>query len=162
MTDYLQIIYDERNISEKAQIDRNLQSMKTLSNDLNTPVILISNLNRDNYSNDISFSSFGGSGGIEYSSDILIGLQPLGMQNVGAKKKDENGKEAKATVTGQELIDECKAQNPRKVEMKLLKARNNEAGNVRMKFDFYPKYSYFDDTGLDAEKLKAKIKNRKG
>lgn len=161
MTDYLQIIYDERNISEKAQIDRNLQSMKTLSNELNTPVILISNLNRDNYSNDISFSSFGGSGGIEYSSDILIGLQPLGMQNVGAKKKDENGKETKATVTGQELIDECKAQNPRRVEMKLLKARNNEAGNVRMKFDFYPKYSYFDDTGLDAEKLKAKLKNRK-
>ncbi len=62
--------------------------LKRISRDFKTPVIGISSFNRDNYNNAVSMQSFKESGAIEYSSDILIGLQ-----NKGAGEKDPEAEE---------------------------------------------------------------------
>ena len=78
--------------------------LKRISRDFKTPVIGISSFNRDNYNNAVSMQSFKESGAIEYSSDILIGLQLK-----GAGQKDENGKPFDPT--------EAKKKNPREIEL---------------------------------------------
>ena len=43
------------------------------------PIVGISSFNRENYTAPVNLSSFKESGSIEYSSDVLIGLQYDGM-----------------------------------------------------------------------------------
>ena len=47
------------------------------------PVLGISSFNRDNYNNPVGMQSFKESGAIEYSSDVLIGLQFKGVGESG-------------------------------------------------------------------------------
>ena len=50
-----------------------------MSRDYRLPIIGISSFNRDNYTAPVNLASFKESGAIEYSSDVLIGLQYEGM-----------------------------------------------------------------------------------
>ena len=63
---------------------------------------------------------------MEYSSDVLIGLQFLGV----------GGKDFK--------IDEERKKIPRQVELKILKNRNGKVGG-KILFEYYPQYNYFLD-----------------
>ena len=75
--DYLQIIATENDKEKRLEIDHIVTTLKRLSRELKTPVIVISSLNRQSYAQRIGFDSFKESGGIEYSCDVLIGLQAL-------------------------------------------------------------------------------------
>ncbi|MCE2153922.1 toprim domain-containing protein, partial [Streptococcus thermophilus] len=79
IVDYLQILapYNERS-TDKQNTDKAVMELKRISRDFKTPVIGISSFNRDNYNNAVSMQAFKESGAIEYSSDILIGLQLKG------------------------------------------------------------------------------------
>lgn len=89
--DYLQILapYSER-ATDKQNTDKAVMELKRISRDYKTPVIGISSFNRANYREAVTMEAFKESGAIEYSSDILIGLQLK-----GAGKKDFDANEAK-------------------------------------------------------------------
>lgn len=127
--DYLQIIapYNER-ATDKQNIDKAVLELKRISRDYKLPVIGISSFNRDNYNATVSMLSFKESGAIEYSSDVLIGLQLAGT---GGRNFN---------------VDQAKSQDPRKIEVKILKNRNGKTGTT-IKFDYYPRFNYFRETG---------------
>lgn len=130
--DYLQIIapYNER-ATDKQNTDKAVLELKRMSRDYKLPIIGISSFNRDNYSVSASMQAFKESGSIEYSSDVLIGLQLS-----GAGTKNFN-------------VDEEKKKNPRQIEAKILKNRNGKTGET-VTLEYYPQYNYFRewDRGL--------------
>ena len=126
--DYIQILApaNER-ATDKQNTDKAVMELKRISRDFKIPVIGISSFNRENYSNTVSMQSFKESGAIEYSSDILIGLQ---LEGTGVNGFD-------ATT--------AKKQDPRSVELIILKNRNGRVGDT-IYYDFYPKFNYFEET----------------
>lgn len=125
IVDYLQILapYNER-ATDKQNTDKAVMELKRISRDFKTPVIGISSFNRDNYNNAVSMQAFKESGAIEYSSDVLIGLQ---LKGAGDKDFDPT---------------EAKKKNPREVELVILKNRNGQTGS-KVPFEFYPMFNYF-------------------
>lgn len=125
--DYLQILYpvNER-LTEKQNTDRSVIELKRISRDFKTPVIAISSFNRENYKSVVSMQSFKESGAIEYSSDVLIGLQ------------------LKGTGQGNFDVNEAKSRNPREIELVVLKNRNGRT-SIKMEFDYYAMYNYFKE-----------------
>ena len=126
--DYLQILapFNDR-ATDKQNIDKTVLELKRISRDYKTPVIGISSLNRQSYKDEITMEAFKESGAIEYSSDVLIGLQ---LEGIGGKTFN---------------IDEAKQQNPRKVELKILKNRNGRTGD-KIKYDYYPAFNFFRES----------------
>ena len=129
IVDYLQILApaNER-ATDKQNTDKAVMELKRISRDFKTPVIGISSFNRDNYNNAVSMQAFKESGAIEYSSDILIGLQLKGA--------GQNGFDA----------TEAKSKNPREIELVILKNRNGKTGD-KVPFQFYPMFNYFVENG---------------
>ena len=118
--DYLQILETPgARLTDKQAVDQNITALKRLSADFHVPVMAISNLNRENYDKDITMKAFKESGGIEYSTDVLLGMQFTAMQ----ENKDNID------------LDQLKAANPRKVQIKILKNRNGQAGGW-INFDY--------------------------
>ena len=90
LIDYIQLLApNEPRMTDKQAVDYNVMALKQISRDYGIPVIGISSLNRASYSSrnnpngngsdsstntKVAFESFKESGAIEYSSDILIGL----------------------------------------------------------------------------------------
>lgn len=130
--DYLQIIapYNER-ATDKNNIDKAVIELKRMSRDLKLSVVSISSVNRDNYDSRISMKAFKESGGIEYSSDVLIGLQFKGQ---GEKGFDVDEAKNKSNDMNQ----------PRDIELKILKNRNGRTGNSLF-YDYYPRFNYFEE-----------------
>ena len=78
-------------MNDKQNVDRAVFELKRLSRTYKIPVIAISSLNRGSYSSDICMAAFKESGAIEYSSDVLIGLQ-LEIQKDKDKKDSTTDK----------------------------------------------------------------------
>lgn len=135
--DYLQILKaaDPRS-TDKQNTDKAVFQLKRISREYKIPVIGISSLNRDSYKKKISMEAFKETGAIEYSSDVLIGLQ---FQAVNDKEISE------------EMIDKEKRSDIRKIELKILKYRNGETGS-QLNYDYYPMFNYFKETGKEARK----------
>jgi len=125
--DYLQIIapYNDR-ATDKQNTDKAVLELKRMSRDYKTPVIGISSFNRANYGEAVNMTAFKESGAIEYSSDVLLGLQLAGAGANGFN------------------VDIEKAKEPREIEIKILKSRNGPTGGT-VKLDYYPKYNYFKE-----------------
>lgn len=141
--DYLQILspYNER-LSDKQNVDRNIVELKRLSRDLNTPVIAISSFNRDSYTDPINLTAFKESGSIEYSSDVLIGLQYDGMDYKEGEKDGDRIKRIRELIKDQD--SKYGTPDPRRVELKVLKNRNGKKGTAL--FDFYPTFNHFAES----------------
>lgn len=123
--DYLQILAAESDrLDDKQNADRAVVALKQMSRDFKLPVVVVSSFNRENYRTKVSFSAFKESGGIEYSSDVLLGLQYAG-----------------AGETNFNALEEAKKE-PRNVELVILKSREGEVG-ARIKYSYYPKFNYF-------------------
>ena len=123
--DYLQILapYNDR-WTEKQNTDKAVIELKRISRDYKTPVIAISSFNRANYQTEAQMQSFKESGGIEYSSDVLLALQPKGAGTTGFDN------------------EKAKQKNPREIELTILKNRNGVTGN-KIQYKYYPAYNYF-------------------
>ena len=128
--DYLQIIapYNDR-ATDKQNTDKAVTELKRISRDNKLSIIAISSLNRENYGNKISMQAFKESGAIEYSSDVLIGLQFK-----GAGKKEFDIEEAKKQSNN--------PNNPREIELKILKNRNGRTGDS-IEYRYYPLFNMF-------------------
>lgn len=125
--DYLQILapYSDR-ASDKQNMDKAVMELKRISRDYKIPVIGISSFNRQNYKEAVTMEAFKESGAIEYSSDVLIGLQ---LKGAGGQKFDAN---------------EAKRKSPREIELVILKNRNGRTGDT-IGYRYYPLFNYFDE-----------------
>ena len=124
--DYLQILAGNvENV--KTAIDDILRRMKNFQRETNTTFIVISSLNRANYNTEISFESFKESGGIEYSADVVWGLQLY----------FEDGKR------NFESVEKAKKEIPRQIQLKCLKNRYGK--NFDVGFFYYPNVDYFKE-----------------
>lgn len=125
--DYLQILAPaDIRATDKQNTDKAVMELKRISRDYKLPVIGISSFNRANYSVAVTMEAFKESGAIEYSSDILIGLQ---LKGAGSKDFDANT---------------AKSKNPREIELVILKNRNGSTGD-RVAYEYYPMFNYFKE-----------------
>ncbi len=161
LIDYLQIIapYDTK-LTDKQNTDKNVLELKRLSRDCNVPIIGISSFNRNSYTDPVNMAAFKESGAIEYSSDVLIGLQYEGMDY--DDKTPRTTKDGK-TVTGEtdatrqkrirKLIRdmEARAKNgeAQRIQVKILKNRNGSKGSVAL--DFFAMFNCFEAVPISNE-----------
>lgn len=132
IVDYLQLIQHPDkyiNGNDKLRTDVNITSLKRTSRDYKVPIILISSLNRMNYKLPVTFESFKESGAIEYSSDVVIGLQLAG---VGREDFD---------------VNVAKSKEPREIELVILKNREGKIGQ-KIKYSYYPMFNHFIEESL--------------
>lgn len=125
--DYLQILapYNLK-MTDKQNTDKAVMELKRISRDFKTPVIGISSFNRTSYKDAVSMEAFKESGAIEYSSDVLIGLQ---LKGAGSKNFDPT---------------EAKSKDPRDIELVILKNRNGQTGS-KVNFFYYPMFNYYKE-----------------
>ena len=137
VVDYVQILapYSER-ATDKQNMDKAVLELKRLSRKFKTPVIGISSLNRANYSTPISMEALKESGGLEYGSDCIMGLQ---LKGTGGKNFD---------------VNEAKEKDPREIELVVLKNRNGQTGS-KIEYNYYPKFNYYREVGIIKREKKA-------
>ena len=144
--DYLQILQPEkdekgRTPSTKETVDTIVTELKRLSRENGLTIFVISSLNRSNYLTPVDFESFKESGGIEYTADVVWGLQ-LQVMHDGIFDQVTKIKEKR------EKVKEAKAANPRKIELVCLKNRYG-ISSYSCYFDYYPKFDLFVETKKD-------------
>ena len=145
--DYLQILQPEkdekgRTPSTKETVDTTVTELKRLSRENGLTIFVISSLNRTNYLAPIDFESFKESGGIEYTADVVWGLQ-LQCMNGDVFENSE-----KKTIEKRKIVKEQKKANPRKIELVCLKNRYG-ISSYSCYFDYYPKFDLFVETTID-------------
>lgn len=139
--DYLQILQpaeDTRRQSTKETIDSTVTELKRLSRELDLTVIVISSVNRANYLTPIDFESLKESGSIEFSCDVLWGLQLQCLNSAEFEKAANKIKEQR------EIVKKAKAATPRKIELSCLKNRYGIA-NYSCYFNYYPANDLFTE-----------------
>ena len=97
--------------------------------------IIISSFNRVNYTTPVDFESFKESGGIEYTADVVWGLQ---LQAIHALSDKKNAAEKR------DKINEAKNAIPRKIELACIK--NRFGPNYSVCFDYYAQFDLFVPT----------------
>ena len=125
--DYLQILapYSEK-MTDKQNTDKAVMELKRIGRDFKASVIGISSFNRSSYKEAVTMEAFKESGAIEYSSDVLIGLQ---LKGAGTNGFD---------------VTKAKASECREVELVILKNRNGATGK-KVTFNYYPMFNYFKE-----------------
>lgn len=142
LIDYLQIIAPaDMRATDKQNTDKAVLELKRLSRDYAIPVIGISSFNRDNYTAPVNLASFKESGAIEYSSDVLIGLQYEGMDY--QEGEADKAREKRIRELMKDAVEAGKAGKAQKIQVKILKHRNGSKGDALL--DFYPMFNYFTD-----------------
>ena len=160
--DYLQLLspYEtSRNLTDKQTVDRNVLELKRLSRHL--PVIAVSSFNRESYTEPVNLSSFKESGAVEYTSDVLIGLQYAGMDYTPDEKETERKKRVASLI--REQNDRAANLQAQDIQLKVLKNRNGRRGDIQL--NLYPAFNCF--TGIedknpftDADKTQSVYKRR--
>jgi replicative DNA helicase len=139
--DYLQILapYDIR-ATDKQNTDKAVLELKRISRDHKIPVIGISSFNRDNYTAPVNMAAFKESGAIEYSSDVLIGLQYQGMDYQEGEADGARQKRIRKLNKDNDIA--AREGRGIEIELKVLKARNGGKGTSDP-LTFYPMFNCF-------------------
>ncbi len=141
IVDYLQIIppTDPRQ-SDKEKVDSIVRGLKKLQSENDLVVFVISSINRTNYLTPIDFESFKESGGIEYTADVVWGLQ-LQILN------DELFNSEKKIKEKREKVRVAKKAIPRKIELVCLKNRYG-VSSYSCGFKYDPRFDLFEPDNL--------------
>ena len=115
IVDYLQLI-EARGATDKQRADEAIKGLKRIQEEYSLAMVAISSVNRANYLTPFSFEALKESGAIEYTADVVLGLQ-LAVIN---EKKFEN---EKGTVSKRKTIEEAFKANPRRITLVCLKNR---------------------------------------
>ena len=128
--DYLQIVAKKlfSEATEKQNVDGLLAQLKEVSNQFDVPILLISSVNRASYNERLTLASAKESGGIEYTADVIIGMDYRDPRNKGHVFYQENPDE------------------PRELELQILKNRMGSWGGIKLRF--FAKYSYFEEESM--------------
>lgn len=156
--DYLQLLkpMNERT-DTRISTNENMSALRRLARDLNTVVIVISALNRASLSQGVTLSSLRESGGIEYASDMILGLQPSSMTEKLANGGKEVNQDGIKTNVLNRLIDDFRDQDVKECDLRVLK---NRAGRVpkdgaHLYFDGRCSYFYGEKEVREAAGLSA-------
>ena len=129
IVDYLQILApaNER-ATDKQNMDKAILELKRISRDAQTPVLIISSLNRTGYKGAVTMEDFKESGAIEYSADVLMGYQFASADN-----------EATYNATN------ARAEEKKEMTIRILKQRNGRTmrSGEGIKLNFYSMFNYF-------------------
>ena len=138
--DYLQILRsgDPRtDADDKRRTDEAMRQLKQLSAAHGLVVVVVSSLNRSNYGDSMSFEAFKESGGIEYTADVILGLQLRCLTEPGYRAADTSGK--------RELVEAEKQATPRRLRLLCLKNRSGLTGwNIDL--DYFPRCDLFRES----------------
>ena len=127
VVDYVQIMAPQSDrMTDKQNMDKNIVELKRMARDLNIPILAVSSFNRENYNARLSMAAFKESGAIEYTADVVIGIQPQGMKEV---RRDADA------ADNRETIETCKNGTLRKLEALVLKNRQGETGGVFLEYN---------------------------
>lgn len=143
--DYLQILQpdpEQQKQSPREAVDAALTGLKRISREFDLTIIVISSVNRNNYMTPIDFESLKESGGIEYTCDVVWGLQ---LKCISEEQFLFDGKKEKIAEK-RERIKEAKRATPREIELVCLKNRYGVA-NYNCYFDYYPAEDLFKEAG---------------
>ena len=127
VVDYLQILAPREaslHASDKQIVDDNVRELCKIRDQHQVIILLISALNRISYNRAITLESFKESGSIEYSADVILGMQYQGLEEKNFS------------------MEAAKEASPRKLELALLKMRYGQDG-LRLPFHFYSQCSCF-------------------
>lgn len=137
--DYLQLISAPENRkfpSDKAVIDANLLALKDIVIDCKVPVICISSLNRSGYAEPVDMSSYKESGNIEYTADILIGMNYAETTDIKDPREYRDCvRSEKARASCGEWVE---------IEIDVLKSRLSPSDSCRLQF--CPRFNCFRET----------------
>lgn len=138
--DYLQILapYDSK-ATDKQNTDKAVLELKRISRDNAIPVIAISSFNRESYTQSVTMASFKESGAVEYTSDVLMGLQYYGMDRQNNEKDGEYSNRVREERERQE--ENGRTGKPQHLQIKVLKNRNGRKGSAELMF--LPAFNYF-------------------
>lgn len=156
VVDYLQIMQTASGNTgtNKDSVDRNVTELKRLSRDLNIAVIVISSFNRSNYMTPVSFESFKESGGIEYTADVVLGLQLTALNDELFNNSDKDIKKKR------DKLKEAKQATPRQIQLCCIKNRNGVT-SFDAYYKYYPKYDLFIEDKAPSEAGTEQAKKRK-
>lgn len=148
--DYLQVIspstINGKAITEqRASVDHIVKSLKSFQKSNNLTVICICSLNRMNYMLPVDFESFKESGGIEYTADVVWGMQLsiLSKPEFQHIRDPRTGKTHEASIAEQrEMIKDAKCQEIRDIQLVTLKNRYG-ASSYTVDFEYEPRYDTF-------------------
>lgn len=153
--DYLQIVQPtaegKTRSSRREEIDLAITELKRLTRELDITLIAISALNRTNYSTPIAFESLKESGCIEYTCDVVWGLQ-LACLDDNLFSSDTN------IVAKREKIKIAKDEKPRKIRLVCLKNRYGRS-HYECAFDYYTDCDLFAESSWIAPKQTPKQTN---
>ena len=129
IVDYLQLLAStEQRYTDKQNMDKVTLELKRISRDYKIPVIAVSSFNRSSYNSGANMAAFKESGAIEYSSDVLLGLQLRGQDS----------------KSGKEISHNFSFSSMREMELKILKNRNGRAGG-KIALDYYARFNFFEE-----------------
>lgn len=114
--DYLQRMPRPSKMDLREGVSANARVLKDWQLKTNTTIIALSSFNRDNYSAPVSFESFKETGEIEYSADVMWGLQLYCVNRATGKIFDDR-----------QAFSDAKKQQPREMQLRCVK---NREGNV--------------------------------
>lgn len=140
--DYLQIMAPaDIRMTDKQATDSNVFELKEISRDFSIPVLAISSFNRENYNEPVSMTSFKESGAIEFSSDILFGLQYAGMDRQPKESDKDRAERIRTLMT--HIWKNKQEKEPIEIELKCLKNRNGYQFTIP--FNMLSAFNYFDE-----------------
>lgn len=145
MVDYLQILKSpDTRMTDKQKTDENVVAMKRISRDYNIPVIGVSSFNRDSYLIPVNMAAYKESGALEYTSDILIGLQYDGMDYLEGETDKDKNRAARIRALFKENEQTINEGKPVKIQAKILKNRSGKRGSCTL--DYLPLFNLYMDT----------------
>ena len=143
--DYLQVLEPPeetpKNADRRKQIDDIMFALKNYSEEM--PIFVISSLNRSNYTARIDYEAFKESGNIEYTGEVIFGLQ---MKCINDDDKLFDGAADTQRGAKRKKIASEMEKDPREVELICLKNRYGKRfGNKRRAcFKYYPACDLFE------------------
>ena len=138
--DYFQLLQSELMAggTDKQNADGVVFGLKQIANQFNTPILAISALNRENYNQPITMAALKESGALEYTADVVIGLQYAITDEVEKDFALQVGKKKKLMeVARDHFVESCNKNGGDTagfVDLKILKNRYGAKTNVRLRF----------------------------
>lgn len=134
--DYLQVLRSgAQNAWGKENVDACIRVLKKLQVKNGLALFVISSFNRSNYLQSVDFESFKESGDLEYTADVVWGMQLRAIRESGCGEKD-------GISQRRERLRAARLEMPRKVDVICLKNRHGKSA-YSWGFDYYPEYDLF-------------------
>lgn len=139
--DYLQILQPEtekngRQQTTKEVVDSTVTMLKRISREQGLTIFAICSVNRTNYLTPIDFESLKESGNIEYTADVIWGLQLHCLSDDPIFEMEKNVKKKREKVKAE------KSKTPRLIDLVRLKNRYGIA-TYTFSFEYYPENDWF-------------------